>query len=213
MEEKMDDDQQGNVIPFPKTYGPALQPGNVATTKAVKSIYDDLVDVDPLPVEEEYPIFDSAHPNIPVTLGCSHGIPSHGVRITDQGLAWRWRNKGNAWCGWMFEPLPIVDFHSQIINNYSLEIVYSGNYTGTQSPQVKFLDRKGQATGLVDFSATERIDRKMDRVVRIPLSTFNMDLTIDPQQVTKIQFDAAWNSPEGDIIIKSICFRKNKTVK
>nr|VFJ57626.1 MAG: hypothetical protein BECKDK2373B_GA0170837_106730 [Candidatus Kentron sp. DK] len=155
---------------------------------------------------DSIPIFGANTLRRPITLGCKPCSTTHGTRYQDasKSIRWQWEGKYQCWCGWMFEGLGISNFSGDI-QNYALEIAFSGTYTGDPSPQIKFLDADGNATGLKDFSHyIVSTDASGVKTTRIPIKDFSMEYSIDATNVQKLQFDAGLNSDTGNIEITSV---------
>lgn len=150
---------------------------------------------------EDTILFDKDNKRTPVNLACSSSGATHGARYTKEGIIWQWQNKMSIWCGWMMEDVQ-KNYSENGEGGKTLEIVYSGTYIGNPSPQVKFLDADGNNTQLINFSDYEQGDGV--KTVKIPIKAFNMGNTIDSKSVKAIQFEAGWDSPKGEIVIKSI---------
>ena len=153
-------------------------------------------------------IFSDEVQRRPVTMGCNPCSAQHGAMLKEKVIVWKWGNKYSCWCGWMFQGLEIPDLDP---TKYTLEIVYSGTYAGNPSPQVKFLDRSGNATQIKDFkNFVKGSNSGGNQIVSIPLAAFQMEYSIDKKQIAKIQFDAGWDSSNGDIVIKSVKIKRMK---
>lgn len=163
-----------------------------------------------LGAQDEISIFSSADSIMqkPVTLGCQPCSANHGARLQGDKIVWRWKGKYSCWCGWTLKGGVISKVDN--LSGYSLEIMYKGAYSGSPSPQVKFMDSDGNATQLKDFSKYRReADSNGFIRVLIPIRDFAMDFSINEKAIDKIQFDAGWDSPNGKIVIKSIVLKKN----
>ncbi len=152
------------------------------------------------------PFFDGGSLSNMRNLGCAPCSAPFGVKYdsAENAIIWKWQNKAKCWCGWMLEGLPVRNFHASLIENFGLEIRYQGTYNGSPSPQIKFLDSQNQETQLINFSNYELKNNKGEFTVLIPLRSFAIPFNIDGANVNKLQFDAGWNSYEGDIKIYSI---------
>jgi len=157
---------------------------------------------------DEIVIFNSKEQRKPILLGCQPCSARHGAMVKNNIISWTWEGKIDCWCGWKMEGLPVTNFDENLLKNYSLVIVYSGSHVGNPSPQVKFMDATGNATGLKDFSKYEKAESDK-KVVQIPLSDFAMDISVDTKNIHNIQFDAGWSSSSGTIEISSITLKRN----
>lgn len=149
----------------------------------------------------------------PQPLSCD-GKAKQTLRVDEAKriILWDWRNKSNASCQWHFDGLPIINLEA-IKDDFSLEVVLSGTFDENAPPQVKFLDAAGSATGLVNLDTYIDKDGITEKKFLIPLTEFSLVNLRNPKKVTKLQFDAHWNSEHGDIAIRSIRLVKKRTSK
>lgn len=142
----------------------------------------------------------------PIPIGCDTGQASQTLAREGGTINWTWKDKKGVYCGWFLENQAETIFSSSFIKEHSLEIIYSGQFIGTPSPQVKFIDTAGLHTKLLTFSDFEkRLDQGRTRVL-IPLVRFVNWSDSDEKKMQMIQFDAGWDSPSGDVKILSIRF-------
>lgn len=145
---------------------------------------------------------------IPYSL-CNRDTAKHGVKVGKDAegkyfIHWRWDNKRSSWCGWGIQDIPYKDF-SSYEHDFKLEIKIKGYWTD-RAPQIKFMDRNNKSTKLVRIRRFMQGDPQSNEgsVVTIPLREFDMDWSIDVNNVHTLQFDAAYESSTGDIKIYHI---------
>ncbi len=142
-------------------------------------------------------------------IACEKDEAKHGVRIIQENGAnvihWRWANKRTSWCGWELQDIPFEDFTQYEERDFKLVIKLKGSWTDN-APQIKFLDKGNKSTKLLRISSYIKGDlySKEGALVIIPLKRFDLSWSIDIQNVKGIQFDAAYESTNGDIKIYEI---------
>ena len=176
-------------------------------------------------VSETIPIFSPRQMISPLPIQCSSDSARQQIGLDGKEIHWVWHDKTAAFCGWMLDKLPVSRFDASFVESYALVLEYTGTYTGHPSPQIKFIDYADESTRLVEsghFLAPPTGD--VNRVV-IPLKVFvfeslsnatrsgavhtaDSEDAFDADRIRGIQFDAGWDSPEGDIRIKTIYFQK-----
>ncbi len=176
-------------------------------------------------VSETISIFSPRQIKTPFPIQCSSDSARQQIRLDGKEIHWIWHDKTAAFCGWMLDELPVNRFDTAFVESHALVVEYTGTYTGNPSPQVKFIDYADESTRLVESGHfLEPLVENLNRVV-IPLMEFGFDFvsnriepgtlhtadgesSFDANRIRGIQFDAGWDSPEGDIRIKSIYFQK-----
>lgn len=144
---------------------------------------------------------------------CNSDLARHGVRVNkatggSEHIHWRWDNKRASWCGWGIQDIQNKDF-THYAKEFSLEVKLKGSWSD-RAPEIKFMDTNNKSTKLVPIESFINGNPASEKgaIVKIPLAVFDMDWSIDIKNVHTLQFDAAYESANGDIKIESIAITK-----
>jgi len=145
---------------------------------------------------------------------CSNSKPIQRVIANTEvpNIRWEWEDKINSWCGWGIEFSNGLDL-SLYFNGF-LIIVFSGQYSGP-APEVVFLDDSGFRTSLLSLSnyMEDQANKNIVKII-IPIKDFfpkgnKKNTRFNLKNAVTLQFDAAWDSPKGSIIISEISLTKD----
>lgn len=144
---------------------------------------------------------------------CSSDSARHGVRVKKgsngrEYIHWQWDNKRSSWCGWGIQDIPNKDL-APYVKDFSLEVRLRGSWSD-RDPEIKFMDKDNKSTKLVRITPFLHGDPSSENgtLVKIPLTAFDMDWSIDIKNVHTLQFDAAYESANGEIKIDSIAISR-----
>jgi len=167
---------------------------------------------------ESFVIFNNENLVNPDYQLCNNDNAKHGVRVEKNSnninqLRWRWARKRNCWCGFGINNFSFIgnDF-SKYEKLYNLVIKLKGSWT-RNAPQIKFMDNSKASSKLIRIQKYLNGDPKSPNgaVVSIPLKDFDLSWSLNINNLETIQFDAAYESDSGDLIIYEIRIEKNKS--